>query len=119
MKEILPTISMEMGFLRQRGPTYNRSYPTSIERDFTHQGGPTESHEGGPTPSGLTESHEGGPTQPLYRGDFIVRESYPFRSYATNKSEVLSNLYDEGHYRPEGPISMYQVLPNLHEGGPT
>ncbi|KAL2515283.1 hypothetical protein Fot_29254 [Forsythia ovata] len=35
------------------------------------------------------------------------------RSYPTPKSEVQHNLHEEGHYRPRGLTSIYQILPRF------
>ncbi|KAL2514835.1 hypothetical protein Fot_28806 [Forsythia ovata] len=116
------------------GPTYRWSYPTFMEREFTHQGCPTH--------SGLTESHEGGPTYNLYgEGVSSSRRSYLqqvlpnlygegvhsiyqvipryLRSYLTSTREVQLNLHEERHYRPGDPTSIYQVLPRYLRSYPT
>ncbi|KAL2514848.1 hypothetical protein Fot_28819 [Forsythia ovata] len=66
------------------GPTYRWSYPTFMERKFTHQGCPTH--------SGLTESHKGGPTYNLY-GEGVPSSR---RSYLQQWVEPLRDHCDGG-----------------------
>ncbi|KAL2550537.1 hypothetical protein Fot_12067 [Forsythia ovata] len=108
---------MERGFLLQGGsipsgptesyewgPTYNRLYPTSIEKQFPRHGSPTQLPR--------WRSYMTSTKRALSSKRSYFNISGPF-----SISQVLPNSHEEGHYRPGGHTSIYQVLPNLHEEG--